>query len=98
MNLYASEELYYLVRFMDDYIEQMLYSVLADSEEDPEYSAVTLFNLVKCYIKVSQDLGIHTDYSTASEYLRAQCLDETDIEILERKRQKESSYYHGVQF
>lgn len=98
MNVFAQKELLYLLKFMDDYIEQMLYSVLEDSIEQPEYSAVTTYNLIKCYIKVLRDCKVPCNYSTVREYMLERCFSENEIELFERKRKDEVVYYVGEQF
>ena len=44
------KELLYLIEYSMYYTDELISSVLEDSEEDPHYSAVTASNLIKCYI------------------------------------------------
>lgn len=98
MNIYAEKELRYLIRFMDEYIEQLLYSVIEDSKEHPEFSAVAANNVIKAYIKVLSDIGMKSNYTTVKEYMIDKCLSIEEIELFEKKRESESKYYRGEQF
>ena len=98
MNILAEKELRYLLRFMDEYIESMLYSVLEDSFDQPEYSAVTAHNLIKCYMKVLNDCKISCNFSSAREYMIERCFSMNEIESFEQKRRAEAEYYVGEQY
>ena len=92
------EKLTYLLQHLEGYIENMVYAVLADSEEDPQYSAVTATNLIKCHIEVEEALGRQLPYHNVEEYLRCSWLTEEEMQVFEKKRQHESAYYHGKQY
>ena len=92
------EELHYLLYHLDSFIEDEVYQVLDDSKEDPHHSAVTLFNLIKCFLVVEQDLGVQMEYHNAEEYLHFKCFTEDEIQTLENKRLHESKYYIGKQY
>ena len=92
------EKLTYLLQHLEGYIENVVYEVLADSEEDPQYSAVTATNLIKCHIEVEEALGHQLPYHNVEEYLRFNCLTEEEMQVFEKKRQHESAYYHGKQY
>ena len=98
MIISAEKELVYLLKFMDEYIEQMLYEVLNDSEEDPEYSAVAASNLIKCYSKVRFDIGLQNCDIDVRDYMSGRCFSLDEIESFEQKREKEAKYYRGEQF
>ena len=98
MNHNCENEIRYLLKFMDEYIEQTVYSVLEDSEENPEFSAVTATNLIICYIRVLNSLHIACSYSSVNEYLRSICLTPDEIEVFMKKRTKEAQYYIGNQY
>ena len=91
-------ELQYLLRHLDSFIEQEAYQVLNDSNKDPQHSAVTLCNLIKCLLVVQQELGIQMEYRNVDEYLRFQCFTDAEIQVLESKRIDESKYYVGKQY
>lgn len=50
------EKLMFLLQHLEGYIENAVYEVLVDSEEYPQYSAVTATNLIKCHIEVEEAL------------------------------------------
>ncbi len=91
-------ELQYLLRHLDSFIEQEAYQVLNDSNKDPQHSAVTLFNLIKCLLIVQQELGIQMEYRNVDEYLHFQCFTDAEIQVLKSKRIDESKYYVGKQY
>ncbi len=92
------EKLTYLLQHLEGYIENTIYEVLADSEEDPQYSAVTATNLIKCHIEVEEALGHQLPYRSVEEYLRFNCFTSEEVEIFEQKRKHESAYYIGKQY
>lgn len=96
--MYYEECITYLLDHMDCYIEDFTYRVLNDSEEDPQYSTVTLFNLVKCYISVSAQRVHMQSYENCEAYWKAKCFSNQEIAKLESKRRVEASYYVGRQF
>ena len=98
MNISAEKELRFLLMWMDQYIGQLMYDVLNDSDEEPEKSAVALNNVIKCYIKVENEMGIHRGYSNVEEYLAYACCTPEEIALIEKKRAKEAVYYRGEQF
>lgn len=68
MDFKNKEQLFYLLGFMDDYIEDLVYNVMNDSENDPHYSGVTASNLIKCYINVMTEFGNPPPFSNVKEY------------------------------
>ena len=89
----------YLLWHMDFEIDRYIWRVIYDSEEDPEYSAVTTTNMIKCYIDVLKCLGEDVPYSTVKEYIRYKDnYTEEEYNIFEKKRKKESEYYIGEIF
>lgn len=84
---------------MDFELERNIWDVIYDSEEDPEYSAVTTTNMIKCYIDVLKCLGEDVPYSTVKEYIRYKDgYTEEEYNIFEEKRKKEAEYYIGEIF
>ena len=92
------EKLMFLLQHLVGYIEDAIYEVLADSEEDPQYSAVTATYLIKCHIEVEEALGRQLPYHNVEEYLQFYCLTEEEMQVFEKKRQHESAYYIGKQY
>ena len=73
--------------------------VMNDSEEDPEYSAVTLNNLIICYIRCQKALDASFPIYTVRDYfLSTAFYTEADYISFEEKRKKERAYYIGEQF
>lgn len=94
----VSEKLTYMLNSLEHYISMDAYNVLEDSEEDPQYSAVTTANLIKCYIDVKRSLGEPTIYSTVEEYLYDIGFTSEEVKLFEKKRSVEASYYIGKQY
>ena len=92
------EKLQYLLRFMDLYMERSINDVLCDSLEDPQYSAVTTSNLIKCYIDVMQALGESINYHSVDEYMSQNMFTSEEIQLFNAKRNSESEYYIGKQY
>jgi len=93
-----AEKLTYLLDNLEYRISMDIYDVLDDSDEDPQYSAVTTANLIKCYIDVKQSLGQPPAYSTVEEFLYDNCFTPEDVELFEKKRSVEAAYYIGKQY
>jgi len=92
-------ELKYLLRYTDYCIEELLDKVMADNRDDPEYSAVTLRNLIICLLRVNHILDDSYPIMNVKEYILAtQYYTEEDYMAFEENRLKESTYYVGVQF
>lgn len=92
------EKLNYLLDYIDYTIEQSIYDVLSDSEDDPHYSAVTTHNLIKCYLDVTHEYGQNKQICTPEDYLRAKCFSPEEISLLDTKRIHEATNYHGIQY
>ncbi len=98
MNSVDREKLIYLMNHLEWYIEHSVYDVLSDSTEDPEYSAVTTTNLIKCYIDVASSFELNIPYHTVDDFLRDKCLEDREIERFNESRERESVYYIGKQY
>ena len=87
----------YLLRFLDYSISQYIDDVMEDSEEDSEFSAVTLNNLILCYIhflnRIEKD-----SVQTVREVFNLHGYTEEEFLDFEKKRIKEAEYYNGVQY
>ena len=94
-NINDREKLMYLLYFMSYYIEQDVYRVLNDSEEDPHYSAVTTTNLLKCYIDVMNACGEELPYTEMKSFFEYLMLTKAEFKKFELSRNKEAEYYVG---
>lgn len=92
------EKLLYLLNFMDDYIDKLVYKVMTDSQTDPHYSAVTASNLIKCYIQVMQQFNKEIPYTDVRGYFKYNMFTDEEYEFFEKSRRKESEYYVGKQY
>lgn len=92
------EKLKYLLNIMENYIIDLVDKVLADSETDPHYSAVSATNRIKCYIQIMNELGERMPYSNVKEFFQFNAFTEEEYERFEAIRKKESVYYRGVQY
>lgn len=83
---------------MENYIEEDVYNVLTDSKTDPQYSAVTTTNLIKCYIHVMTSLGCSLPYQDLKGYFEHNLISPKEYLEFEVCRKKESEYYIGEIF
>ena len=94
MTFEQKEKLLYLFNHLYCYTEDLLWKVLADSEQDPQYSAVTTRNLIQCHIDIRSTMGEPLPYSTVDEYLD-QVLSEEEKALFKKKYETEIQYYIG---
>lgn len=92
-----SEELEFILNAVSYYIDDLIVEVLEENKSKPEHSAVYVSNLIKCYIKVIQDIGKPTPYASVHDYFKF-FRDEEDYQSFEESRKKESEYYIGKQY
>ena len=92
------EKLLYLLSFLDAQIDLAISEVLADSEDNPEFSAVTAKNLIICYIEVMQGIGEPVPFTNVEEYMSISCYTQEEILLFQEKARKESVYYIGKQY
>ena len=97
INVHVDTLKYILHCFLFD-ITKLIDLVLDDSEEDPQYSAVTANNEIKCYIQIMQDIGAEIDYKDVKGFFKDASYTEEEYQLFEKKRAKESEYYIGYQF
>lgn len=95
INKKALDYILWTVQFV---IEKNIWKALEDSKEDPQISAVTTTNLIKCWLELKENIGESTGVHTLKEYFDYDSLRDEDYEIFEKKRKKESEYYNGEQF
>ncbi len=92
------EKLLYLLMFTDDYMETFADEVMNDSAEDPHYSAVTLTNMIKCYVDIMSELGVKLPYNDVKSFFKDNLYSDEEYELFEEKRKKEAEYYSGKQY
>ena len=92
------EKLEYFLIHMEDKLCRMTENVLQDSKEDPHYSAVTVTNLIKCYIQIMKELGEECPYDSVESFFEYNLYTKEEFEAFEENRKKESVYYRGVQY
>ena len=90
------EQLQYLLNHMESHIEKSVYNVLEDSLSDPQFSAITVANLIKCYIQIMQDMGKALPYHDLHSYFQWNMIDEQDYDAFMEKYEKERVYYVGT--
>lgn len=98
MNHISQEAILYLMRFVDNHIEESICNVLEDSLEDPQYSAVTTANMILCYISVMRELQKDIPYTDIKGYFLHNQFSNDEWEKFENCRLKESPYYVGKQW
>ena len=92
------DKLLYLLRHYKYDIDLLVDYVLNDSNDDPDYSAVTTSNLITCYIQVMNELNQKVPYTTVKDYIINLGYSEEDYNLFDKKKQIESKYYIGEQF
>ena len=95
LELPIKNDLLYLMRFVDDYIEELVNRVLCDSSEDPHWSAITAENLILCYINVIKWTGENLEFHDVKSYFKSNCFSSLEYEMFEKKCQEEAKYYIG---
>ena len=90
--------LMYLLNSQQYDIEELVGAVLHDSETDPEYSAVTCANLIKCYIKVMQELTEDFDCNDMEEYFLKNQFTPEEYQLFIEKYNKEATYFTSQKF
>lgn len=88
----------YLLNMIAEDMKNDVHLVLNDSKEDPQYSAVITYNVIRCYIDVMEDHGELLPYHTVSEYIRYLYGDDTTYEQFKELKNKESAYFIGWQY
>jgi hypothetical protein len=92
------EKMLYILKHINTYIDGLINEILADSEVDPHYSAVTATNLIKCYIDLMTQLGETLPYHDVESYFKFNAFEKKEYTAFEKRRKKESEYYVGKQF
>lgn len=92
------EKYEYLDNFIVWYIQELILNVLNDSEDEPEYSAVTANNLIKCHIDVSKELKKCVPYDDVKGFFTWCNFTQDDFELFEKKLKIESLYYRSKQY
>lgn len=75
-----------------------IYEVLNDSDNDPEYSAVYVNNIINCLIDISKEIGEQLPYNDVKGFMLYNDFSQEEYELFESKRRKESVYYIGPQY
>ena len=92
------EKVTYFMRVMYPTIEKYVDQVLNDSETDPEYSAVTASNVIKCYIQILADLGSAPSFNDVESFFEINGYSDEEYKRFEECLKKESQYYIGPQY
>lgn len=92
------ERLHYLLHYFEYDLDVYIRQVLEDDEKDPHYSAVTLFNLLTCFLSTSKDIDPEFPFEDIKSYVQSWGYTEEEFRLLEKKRALESRYYTGKQF
>ena len=90
--------LLYILHHFDFWLDELITKVINDSDDDPQFSAVTTTNCIKCFIEVMHGLKQLTDCSNVQDYILQAGFSESEYETFEKKRYNESQYYLGEQF
>ena len=71
--------------------------VLNDCDSDPEWSAVSVSNLIKSTVDIAKEVNYSLPYNNVQEYFSRNNYSLTQYKIFEQKRISESAYYLGEQ-
>lgn len=97
MDYNVNEKLNYILEFLDYSITQFVDEVIADSETEPEFSAVTLSNIIISYNSLLKIVKFDS-FKSLYEFFLTHGYSENDFRKFEQKREKESAYYTGKQY
>lgn len=92
------EQLLYLLGFIEDYLDDFIDKVLNDSKDDPHFSAVTVSNIIECYIEINKQIGKELPYTDIKTYFSFNAYNMEEYNIFENSRIKESKYYIGPKY
>jgi len=84
----------FMLYSLDCYIDE----VLGDSDDEPEFSAVTLNNIVICYIRLLRKLNTKDVFLSVKDFFIMRGYDESDYLIFKKKLYIESKYYIGKMY
>lgn len=87
----------YILEFLDYSITQFVDEVIADSETEPEFSAVTLSNIIISYNSLLKIVKFDS-FQSLYEFFLTHGYSENDFRKFKQKREKESVYYNGKQY
>lgn len=65
------EKLRYISGFLDDSIEELIYTALDSNGKSCRYSFVTIEKIILCYIDLENALGYSYGYHNLKEYFKA---------------------------
>jgi len=88
----------YILEFFKTQVDRLIKQVLLDSEDDPNYSAVTANNCIKSYMEVMRGLSMKDTCKNVKDYFLINQFTLEEYLMFERKRKIESVYYKSVQF
>lgn len=92
------EALNFVLRDIDFNLQTYIQEVLDDDIDSPNYSAVYTSNMIKCYIKLMNEIGNQTPFNDVKSYILYNNFSEQEYEKFENSRKKESLYYKDKQF
>ena len=88
----------YLLERLFVWLKQYIAKVITDSEEDPQYSAVTLNNRIICYYHAVSAVQPNCPIRSVREFFKVAGYSVAAYNLFEVSRNKESAYYIGKQF
>ena len=92
------EMLNYILRDLNFNLLKYIQDVLDDDENSPNYSAVYTRNMIKCYIKLMNQIDNQIPFKDVKSYILYNDFSEQEYNKFEKSRKRESSYYKGKQF
>ena len=91
-------KLFYIINLFESYVDDLLWNVIYDDQDNPETSAVAVANCIKCIISVKQHLNISCEYVDQTSFIISKGLSSEQAQKFEELRKKEAEYYEGIQF
>lgn len=92
------EKIGYLLMHMDDFVEEELYNILSDNENDLHHSAVAVNNLIICMRDVEKWLCGTSGYSDLRKFMEDAMFSREEIDLVLGRKEEEAKIYTGRQF
>ena len=95
---FIEDDFRFILNYTEGEICREILCVLNDSDTDPHHSAVYTTNMIKCFIFISELIGISLLYNDVCGFFIAHGFSQQQYFDFENSRKKESVYYRSIQY